>query len=93
MDGSSYHDEAGGDGVVAAMAQLPKFGPVVLLTEEPSIFFIIPVGQRGAALTTPNRRRDGEKDMRSCPLDQHSTRVQHLNTDKPSETAKSQCSI
>lgn len=58
MDGSSYHDEAGGDGVVAAVAQLPKFGPVVFLAEEPSIFFIIPVRQWGAALATPNRRRE-----------------------------------
>lgn len=51
-DTSSYHNEAGGDGIVAAMAQLPKFGPVVLLAKELAIFFIIPVGQRGAALTT-----------------------------------------
>lgn len=61
---SSYHNEASGDRVIAAMAQLPKFGPVVLLAEEPAIFFIIPVGQRGAALTTPNRRgdRNGHKN-------------------------------
>lgn len=55
MEGYHYHDEASGDRVVAAVAQLPKFGPVVLLAKEPSIFFIIPVGQRCAALTTPGK--------------------------------------
>lgn len=50
-----YHDETGGDGVVAAVAQLSKFDPVVLLAEETSIFFIIPVGQRRAALTAPEK--------------------------------------
>lgn len=53
----SYHDEAGGDRVVAAVAQLPKLDPVVLLAVQPSIFFIIPVGQRGAALATPEKRK------------------------------------
>lgn len=58
---SSYHNKAGGDRVIAAMAQLPKFGPVVILAEKPSIFFIIPVWQRGAALTTPDiRKRETE---------------------------------
>lgn len=52
---SSYHDEASGDQVVAAVAQLAKFGPIVLLAEEVSIFFIVPVGQRGAAFTAPIR--------------------------------------
>lgn len=61
-DGCSYHDEAGGDRVIAAVAQLPKFGPVVLLAEETSIFFIIPVGQWGAALTTPDGEEETEKD-------------------------------
>lgn len=56
-DGCYYHDEAGGDWVVTAVAQLPEFGPVVLLAEEASIFFIIPVGQRCAALTTPEKRK------------------------------------
>lgn len=41
-----YHDETGGDGVIAAVAQLSKFDPVVLLAEEASILFIVPVGQR-----------------------------------------------
>lgn len=56
-DRSSYHDEARGDWVIAAVAQLPKFGPVVLLAEKTSIFFIIPVGQGGAALTAPTRQK------------------------------------
>lgn len=43
LDRSSYHDEAGADWVVAAVAQFPIFGPVVLLTEELSILFIVPV--------------------------------------------------
>lgn len=47
----SYHDEAGGDGVAAAMTQIPKLGPVVLLAEEPALLLIVPVGQGGTALT------------------------------------------
>lgn len=55
VDRCFYHDEAGGDWVVAAVAQLPEFGPVVLLAEELSILFIIPVGQRRTAFTTPEK--------------------------------------
>lgn len=51
----SYHDEAGGDGVVAAVAQLPELGPVIVLAVKPPILLIIPVRQRGAALITPER--------------------------------------
>ncbi len=39
----THHDESGGDGLRAAMAQLPKFSPVVLLTEEPVVLLIVPV--------------------------------------------------
>lgn len=46
-----YHDEPSGDGLRAAMTQLSKLCPVVLSTEETSIFLIVPAGQRGTAFT------------------------------------------
>ena len=53
---SSYHNESGGDGVIAAVAQLSKLGPVVLLAEEPPVLLIVPVGQGGTALTASSSR-------------------------------------
>jgi len=38
-----YHDEAGGDRVGAAVAQLPEFVPVVLLAEQPAVLLVVPV--------------------------------------------------
>ena len=63
-----YHDEACGDGVVAAVTQLSKLGPVVLLAEETAILLIVPVGQGRTALTTPGTGRDAGTTIRysSC---------------------------
>lgn len=79
---SFYHDEAGGDWIVAAVAQLSEFGPVVVLAEEPSIFFIIPARERCAALTTSGRGKEIYNHL-SCEL-------AHPNLDLPSETAMSE---
>lgn len=49
----THHDETCADGLRAAVAQLAELGPVVLLAEEPTILLIVPVGQGGAAFTTP----------------------------------------
>lgn len=70
---SAYHDEARGDGIVAAVAQLSEPGPVVVLAEEPPVFFIIPAREGGAALATPERgaqtshqpSREGGRQARS----------------------------
>lgn len=79
---SVYHDEACGDWIVAAVAQLSEFGPVVVLAEKPSIFFIIPARKRCAALTTSGRGKEIYNQLR-CEL-------AHGNLEVPSETAMSE---
>lgn len=82
VSASVYHNEAGGDWIVAAVAQLSEFGPVVILAEEPSIFFIIPARKRCAALTTSGRGKEIYNQM-SCEF-------AHRDLEVPSETAMSE---
>lgn len=48
-----YHNESGGDGLLATMAVFPKTGPVVLLAEKLPLSLIVPVRQDTATFTAP----------------------------------------
>ena len=50
---SAHHDEPLGDLLRAAMAELPKAHPVILLAVQAPILLIVLVGQGGPALTAP----------------------------------------
>ena len=72
---SSYHNESGGDGVIAAVAQLSKLGPVVLLAEQLPVLLIVPVGQGGTALTASSSR--GGRNTGQSTNDMLRTKEQH----------------
>ena len=59
-----YHDEACGEGLFAAVALLPKTGPVVLLTEELLLSLIEPVKKNTATLRAPAQRKTTVGTMR-----------------------------
>lgn len=59
----NYHDEPSGDGLRAAVTQLPKLSPVVLPTEQTSIFLIVPAGQRRTAFTASVTELTTTSDM------------------------------
>lgn len=63
---NDHHNESCCDGLPAAVAVLSITGPVVLLTVELSLSFIVPVRQDTATFTTPTVKRETER--RECRM-------------------------
>lgn len=53
-----YHYESSGDGLLATMAVFPETGPVVLLAEQLSLFFIVPARQDTATFTASETQKE-----------------------------------
>lgn len=62
-----HHNKSGGDGFLASVAVLPIAGPVVLLTVELSLSFIVPVRQNAATFTAPAGKREAGRGSRNEP--------------------------
>lgn len=58
---SCYHNKSFSDGLLAAVAVLPITGPVVFLTVELPVSFIVPVWEDTATFTTPRTWRKWDK--------------------------------
>lgn len=59
---SCYHNQSCCDGLFAAVAVFSITGPVVLLTVELSLSFIVPVRQDAATFTTPREKWESGKE-------------------------------